>query len=373
MGRNQPGAPRVILLFLNKLDTRPRPAEDEGVSVMTSPKLHTLRWLSLVLVAALVFAALPVQTARAQTTLLATVANASYLNTRSGPGPGYTIVGRLTRNMQIVLIGRNVDNSWVQMQGYGTQWVNARYLAIQGDINTLAVTSNQTPTSSAFTAVIQNAYVVNVRSGPGIGFQDVGRVYKDQQVTLVGRSVDNAWVQLAANTPQWINSQFAVFQNGSLGALPISGAAGDSGGGDGGGAALVTVVANAYVVNVRSGPGIGYTSVGRVSLGQEVRLIGRNADGSWVQLQASTPQWMNAGLTAASRAAIMALTQTANTTNPNPGGSPGGTPARIHVVQQGQTLYSIARAYGVNLYTIAAANGIYDVTRIYAGQQLIIP
>jgi len=368
MGRNQPGAPRVILLFLNKLDTRPSLAEGEGVSVMTSPKLHTLRWLSLALVAALVFAALPVQTAHAQTTLLATVANASYLNTRSGPGPGYTIVGRLTRNMQVVLIGRNVDNSWVQIQGYGTQWVNARYLAIQGDINTLAVTSNQTPTSSAFTAVIQNAYVVNVRSGPGIGFPDVGRVYKDQQVTLVGRSVDNAWVQLSAASPQWINSQFVIFQNGSLSGLPINGAAGDSGGGDA--AALVTTVANAYVVNVRSGPGIGYTSVGRVTLGQEVRLIGRNADGSWVQLQASTPQWMNAGLTAASRAAIMALTQTANTTNPNPG---GGTTVRIHVVQQGQTLYSIARTYGVNLYTIAAANGITDITRIYAGQQLIIP
>jgi uncharacterized protein YraI len=153
------------------------------------------------------------------------------------------------------------------MQGYGTQWVNARYLAIQGDINTLAVTSNQTPTSSAFTAVIQNAYVVNVRSGPGIGFQDVGRVYKDQQVTLIGRSVDNAWVQLAG-IPRSGSFRIRGLQNGSLGALPNSGAAGDTGGvrrrrGPG------HVVPNAYVDNCAAAPHRLY-SVGRVSLGQEV-------------------------------------------------------------------------------------------------------
>ena len=45
----------------------------------------------------------------------------------------------------------------------------------------------------------------------------------------------------------------------------------------------------------------------------------------------------------------------------------------IHVVQRGETLYSIARSYGVNVWTIARANGITNPNYIYAGQRLVIP
>jgi LysM repeat protein len=64
---------------------------------------------------------------------------------------------------------------------------------------------------------------------------------------------------------------------------------------------------------------------------------------------------------------------------PSCGGAPatspssGGTGQVIHVVQSGETLSSIARQYGVSEASIAAANGISDPNRIYAGQRLIIP
>jgi len=45
----------------------------------------------------------------------------------------------------------------------------------------------------------------------------------------------------------------------------------------------------------------------------------------------------------------------------------------IHVVRSGDTLYSIARYYGVTPEAIATANGIYNYNFIYVGQQLIIP
>lgn len=53
--------------------------------------------------------------------------------------------------------------------------------------------------------------------------------------------------------------------------------------------------------------------------------------------------------------------------------SSGGTGQVIHIVQSGETLSSIARHYGVSEASIAAANGIGDPNRIYAGQRLIIP
>jgi LysM repeat protein len=45
----------------------------------------------------------------------------------------------------------------------------------------------------------------------------------------------------------------------------------------------------------------------------------------------------------------------------------------VHVVQYGETLYSIARRYGVNVWTIANANRITNPNRIYVGQRLVIP
>jgi LysM repeat protein len=44
-----------------------------------------------------------------------------------------------------------------------------------------------------------------------------------------------------------------------------------------------------------------------------------------------------------------------------------------YVVQRGDTLYSIARRYGVSVWHLAAYNRIYNMNLIYVGQVLIIP
>ncbi len=46
---------------------------------------------------------------------------------------------------------------------------------------------------------------------------------------------------------------------------------------------------------------------------------------------------------------------------------------RVHVVRYGETLGSIARMYGVDVYELARVNHIYNLNWIYAGQRLIIP
>jgi LysM repeat protein len=45
----------------------------------------------------------------------------------------------------------------------------------------------------------------------------------------------------------------------------------------------------------------------------------------------------------------------------------------VHIVRRGETLYGIARSYGVNMWAIAHVNGITNPNRIYAGQRLVIP
>ena len=48
----------------------------------------------------------------------------------------------------------------------------------------------------------------------------------------------------------------------------------------------------------------------------------------------------------------------------------GGT---THVVQAGENLYRIALRYGTTVQALAAANGIANPNRVYAGQRLVIP
>ncbi len=45
----------------------------------------------------------------------------------------------------------------------------------------------------------------------------------------------------------------------------------------------------------------------------------------------------------------------------------------VHIVQRGDTLYSIARRYGVDASTLALYNGITNPNRIYVGQRIVIP
>ena len=45
----------------------------------------------------------------------------------------------------------------------------------------------------------------------------------------------------------------------------------------------------------------------------------------------------------------------------------------VHVVQRGENLFRIALRYGVTVDALAAANGLSDGSRIYAGQRLVVP
>ena len=58
---------------------------------------------------------------------------------------------------------------------------------------------------------------------------------------------------------------------------------------------------------------------------------------------------------------------------PPPPPPPPPACGRYHCVVRGETLYSIGRLYGVSPWVIAAANGIYNLSRIYVGQRLFIP
>lgn len=62
-----------------------------------------------------------------------------------------------------------------------------------------------------------------------------------------------------------------------------------------GGYTPVARVVNCYYLNVRNGPGVGYTVVEILSRGNQVQVIGRNYNGSWIQIRtpAGHVGWVN--------------------------------------------------------------------------------
>jgi LysM repeat protein len=83
---------------------------------------------------------------------------------------------------------------------------------------------------------------------------------------------------------------------------------------------------------------------------------------------------------------VQAIAMTNNIVNPsrifvgqrlviygNPYIPPAPSLPTVHVVQLGETLYSIARRYGTSVWAIAMANNLYNPNVIYAGQRLAIP
>jgi murein DD-endopeptidase MepM/ murein hydrolase activator NlpD len=60
---------------------------------------------------------------------------------------------------------------------------------------------------------------------------------------------------------------------------------------------------------------------------------------------------------------------------PNTAAAQSGGPLQVlvHIVQHGETLFSIARRYGTTTDAITHANGIPDPRQIFVGQQLLVP
>lgn len=82
------------------------------------------------------------------------------------------------------------------------------------------------------------------------------------------------------------------------------------------------------------------------------------------------------GATARQSPAAASPMQSASAAAPQSAGRPEGwsaTDAPRVTLQQNETLYSVARRYGVPPEQLMKVNGITDATRVAAGQQLIIP
>jgi uncharacterized protein YraI len=184
------------------------------------------------------------------------------LNVRGGPSTDYAVLGMLEPGTELTLLARSVDGTWFQI-AYPTDsdergWVIGEFLEIQGSPDglpvaeappapppspTIQAASELTPTvtitapasapevsatpavtGTASALVATEGVVLNVRGGPGTDNPVLGGLDPGTELTLLARSADGAWFQIAypagSDERGWVTSEFLEIQ-GSPDGLPV--------------------------------------------------------------------------------------------------------------------------------------------------------
>ena len=117
---------------------------------------------------------------------------------------------------------------------------------------------------------------VNVRSGPGTSFAALGQLNAGEKVQIIVRDATGTWYQIlypaASGGYAWVAAQFVQIPAGTQ--VPVQATPTPTG----------PVGRVLQRLNVRSGPGMSFDSLGMLSPETVVSLTGRNSSASWFQI-----------------------------------------------------------------------------------------
>ena len=144
-------------------------------------------------------------------------ATGGVVNVRSGPGVSYEDVGTLVRGECLTYLGStrydSTGQAWYKAQyySYGEVWVSAVYSEL---------TYTRTEASSDDAAGTSGSYIqatgrLNVRSGPGLGYDDKGTLLSGSTATYLGEySTDErgvTWYKISYNGGSgWVSSRYCT-------------------------------------------------------------------------------------------------------------------------------------------------------------------
>lgn len=141
---------------------------------------------------------------------------------------------------------------------------------------------------------VVTAGALNVRSGPGVSFNVITKIYNGQIVSLLGKYYANNWVniRLSNGLEGWVNSVY-LHTSVPVNSLPVIGAPPPTP------TPPIAVTPIAVVttgaLNVRSGPSPTFQSLTVVYQGNQMTLIGKNSSGTWLKVKtvSNVEGWVN--------------------------------------------------------------------------------
>ncbi len=144
-----------------------------------------------------------------------------------------------------------------------------------------SLTSSPTQTVPPPTSTPVLAYTrttLNVRSGPGTGYSSLGLLPANQKVQVLGQDGSGAWYLILYPTAEsgqgWVAATYIQIEEGISLPVAISPTPTPSG----------PVGRVTQRLNVRSGPGLSFDSLGTLEAETTVNLTGRNQNSTWLQI-----------------------------------------------------------------------------------------
>ncbi|NER41813.1 SH3 domain-containing protein [Bacillus megaterium NBRC 15308 = ATCC 14581] len=178
---------------------------------------------------------------------------ASKLNVRSGAGTTYGIIGSVVKGQALSVMSKS--GSWYKINYNGRMgYVSSDYVQASGTTTPPAESTTYTATAS----------MLNVRSGAGTNYASIGSVTKGQKLSVVSKS--GSWYKINYNGRMGYVSSDYVQASGTT-TLP---------------AESTTYTVTASMLNVRSGAGTNYASIGSVTKGQKLSVVSKS--GSWYKI-----------------------------------------------------------------------------------------
>ncbi|MFZ7825991.1 SH3 domain-containing protein [Priestia sp. 40] len=178
---------------------------------------------------------------------------ASKLNVRSGAGTTYGIIGSVVKGQMLSVVSKS--GSWYKINYNGrTGYVSSDYVQASGTTTPPAENTTYTVTAST----------LNVRSGAGTSYASIGSVTKGQKLSVVSKS--GSWYKINYNGRTGYVSSDYVQASGTTTPPTES----------------TTYIVTASTLNVRSGAGTNYASIGSVTKGQKLSVVSKR--GSWYKI-----------------------------------------------------------------------------------------
>ena len=132
------------------------------------------------------------------------------------------------------------------------------------------------------TVKVSGGYV-NLRAGPGTDFSKVRALTYSEPLVLLGRLSDNTWLYVKTSDDHkgWIKTEWVNLAGINVDYYPIQTPSP---------LPETTIKVYSYAINLRTGPGINFTKIRRLALGELLVLLGRSSDNTWFYVKTSDGQ-----------------------------------------------------------------------------------
>ena len=227
------------------------------------------------------------------------VVNTAYLNVRTGPGVGHSILTTVKGGTNLAVTTIQFGGTWYQVEtSAGTGWINRHYTVKRGDFTGIAHTGEpadsgpQPAIPEGAPYLIVNTAYLNVRTGPGVGHDILTTVPGGTQLQVTAIDGGGVWYQVETSAGSgWVNSTYAVGR-GNIASLTRS-APSEREGAHLSGTTPRAVVNTAHL-NIRTGPGIGHSIITDVPGGTVLKVLGLSGGRGWYLVEGSFGQgWLN--------------------------------------------------------------------------------